>query len=143
MQWDHKVGWAIVREGRGGYYKGLVRGMWCVLQSREKAGVEECCQEVQTSLDTVAELLGQLLLLREVQRRLVHSTTTSQQDTAMEEELHHLKWPTYEVCLARSLHVHVSCMWCTCVVHVVHMCHACGVHVVHVSYMWCTYSVQV
>ena len=33
----------------------------------------ECCQEVYNSLDTVMQLLGQLVLVREIQQRLLMS----------------------------------------------------------------------
>lgn len=45
-------------------------------QSEGPGATEECCQEVSTSLDAVSELLGQLLLVREVQQRLLLSRTS-------------------------------------------------------------------
>lgn len=42
-----------------------------LLRSEGGEGSVECCQQVQASLDSVADLLGQLLLVREIQQRLL------------------------------------------------------------------------
>ncbi len=56
----------------------------------------ECCEEVHASLDSVAELLGQLLLLRETQQRLLAThlrLATPTNGTGEGEGLPPCQWP--------------------------------------------------
>ena len=41
-------------------------------------GLEECCEQLHASLDSVAELLGQLLLVREIEQNLLSAQFRSQ-----------------------------------------------------------------
>lgn len=92
-----------------------------IVQGEESTGIAECCQEVHSSLDTVAEVLGQLLLVRAVQHRVLVTylhppaivsngtvTTTSRTITngnsqEVWEESNQgatsWQWPPYEVCV--------------------------------------------
>lgn len=76
----------------------------CCLQVKECGKAMECCDEVHGSLENVSGLLGQLLLVRGLQEKLLathlhphtHNTTSSittgtRLDT--EEDSHTLQWP--------------------------------------------------
>ena len=65
-----------------------------LLKSEGGEGAVECSEEVHASLDTVAELLGQLLLVRETQQRLLAAHMTPSSKAGEDEGLSPCQWPS-------------------------------------------------